>query len=360
MRVDRNNMRWSLSGRILFLMILVFMGLTSCIQVFDYKPKDSGERMLVVDGRITSQAEKQYIRLSRSAPYGTGDYYPEPGATVHILENGKIVDTCFEISEDTYQINADKIKPRPGNDYAVEIILLNGKTYRSEPEIMPEPVKPDTAYSKTEIESIPSASGTYVSQTSVNVYVDTPVRKNGKPALLRWRVAQEYSFTEPKYSPLVIPKTCYMNLGTDNQDVNIYDGSEVSGGILKGQLIFTRNPKPNYEFSFIHFFRISQYSLTKKAFEYWSKLKQIANPVGSFLDPPPAAVIGNIHNVNDPEEIVLGYFSAAGQEYINTFTNAASLLPYYVPYPCSGEFPPYCYNCLSLPNSSLDRPPYWP
>ena len=72
-------------------MIPLFIWPTSCIQVFDYKPKDSGERMLVVDGGITSQPEKQYIRLSRSAPYGTGEYYPESGAMVYILENGNVV-----------------------------------------------------------------------------------------------------------------------------------------------------------------------------------------------------------------------------------------------------------------------------
>jgi hypothetical protein len=344
---------------ILLPVLVLLASVPSCIQKFDYTPQYSGDRLLVVDGGITTQPEKQFLRLSRTAPYGSGEHYPESGASFKIIENGKVVDNCYEISEGTYQINGDFINPQPGNVYAIEIITRDGKIYQSDPEVMPEPIKPDSSYFKIQMEKIPSESGTYVNQPSVNIYVDTPVRANGSPAYLRWRVTQDYSFTEIKVSPLVFPRTCYMAINTTSQDIYLYDGSDVSGGILKEQLVFTRYARPDYEFYFVHYFRISQYSLTKNAFDYWNKLKQIANPSGSFLDPPPAAVIGNVHNVDDPQETVLGYFEVAAQEYTSTFTNSSKLLPFFIKYPCTDDVPDYCYNCLVLPNSTLDRPAYW-
>ena len=60
---------------------------------------------------------------------------------------------------------------------------------------------------------------------------------------------------------------------------------------------------------------VKQYSLSKETFEYWRNLKRINEDPGGFFDPIPTELIGNITNINDPEEPVLGFFSADG---INT------------------------------------------
>ncbi|NCD69159.1 DUF4249 domain-containing protein [Mucilaginibacter agri] len=56
---------------------------------------------------------------------------------------------------------------------------------------------------------------------------------------------------------------------------------------------------------------LRQYGLTKEAYEYWQKLKKNTEQLGSIFDAQPSALTGNLHNVNDAKEPVLGYISAS-------------------------------------------------
>lgn len=342
-------------------MLVLTIFLTGCIQKFDYEPKQSDENILVVSGGISNQPGLQTIQLSRTTAYGSGMYKSESGAMIVILENRKAVDTCIEVREGTYEFNGGKILPEPGNSYSIEITTSEGKVYESDPEVMPEPVKPDSAYFETHIDRIPSESGTYVNTPRINIYIDTPVRNTSGPAYLRWHVLEYYSFREIRTGPRSIPKTCYMWVNPIYyQDIQLYNGAGLKGGILKRKLVLSRSPYPNYEFTWIHSFFISQYSLTLAAFDYWRKLQQVANPTGSFLEPPPAAVIGNIHNVIDENEVVLGYFEVASQKNTTLFTSKNDLRPLYIRDPCTDNLPDFCFDCLLLPYSRLERPSFWP
>lgn len=52
---------------------------------------------------------------------------------------------------------------------------------------------------------------------------------------------------------------------------------------------------------------VKQRALSKGAYEYLENLKKNSEQLGSIFDPQPSTNIGNIHCVNDPQEIVLGY-----------------------------------------------------
>jgi hypothetical protein len=56
---------------------------------------------------------------------------------------------------------------------------------------------------------------------------------------------------------------------------------------------------------------IQQFSLTPKAYEYYRTIKDLVDNNGGFNAPLPAALIGNMYNPQDPNEYVLGRFTAA-------------------------------------------------
>ena len=64
-------------------------------------------------------------------------------------------------------------------------------------------------------------------------------------------------------------------------------------------------------FLYPFFFSVKQLSINREAYEYWEKIKIVINNQGSLFDIPPAPVFGNIANVEDRNEIVLGYFEVA-------------------------------------------------
>ncbi len=70
---------------------------------------------------------------------------------------------------------------------------------------------------------------------------------------------------------------------------------------------------------------IRQYALTESTFSYWRNLEILNENSGSLFDPPPAAVLGNISNVNNNDEPVLGFFQVSGVSEKRVFVHNEEL-----------------------------------
>jgi hypothetical protein len=251
-----------------------------------------------------------------------------------------------------YRFFGNNIRPKPGHTYYIEIKRGASKIYHSIPETMPDPVKPDSVYFIIQQEEIVNDFGQPNLKYVIHILIDTPVKSGDRNFYFKWRVDEAYSSTEIIYSPLAYPKTCYIPIEPFSQNIDIYSTESISSGRLDGKKVLSREPQP--------YFNVSQLSITRECYLYWEKLKIVSNPTGSFLDKIPGAIIGNVYNIHDDKEYVLGYFSVAGEEMARTFTLPGLMNPIYVYPKCLGwDLPDYCYNCLAIENSTLDRPAYW-
>jgi hypothetical protein len=66
---------------------------------------------------------------------------------------------------------------------------------------------------------------------------------------------------------------------------------------------------------FVNKFRmdLKQYSISQGAYRFLRLVKQQAEISGSIFDPPPANLRGNMISLDNPDEMVLGYFMAGGE-----------------------------------------------
>jgi len=64
---------------------------------------------------------------------------------------------------------------------------------------------------------------------------------------------------------------------------------------------------------------VKQYALTQEAYQYWQILKKNTEQLGSIFDVQPAQLTGNIHNLNIPDEPVVGFVSASTVEQKRLF-----------------------------------------
>jgi hypothetical protein len=55
---------------------------------------------------------------------------------------------------------------------------------------------------------------------------------------------------------------------------------------------------------------VKQYGLSEESYNYWKELKNVTENLGTLFDPQPSIVKGNVYNINNDEELVLGYFDA--------------------------------------------------
>ncbi|HEY4063963.1 MAG TPA: DUF4249 domain-containing protein [Puia sp.] len=89
---------------------------------------------------------------------------------------------------------------------------------------------------------------------------------------------------------------------------------------------------------------VKQYVLTSDAYNYWSDLQKNTEQIGSIFSPQPFASRGNIHNVADATEQVVGFLSAGTLQKQRIF-----IMPNQIPNWGIGS-----YDVCTLPTTILD------
>lgn len=351
-----------MSSKLLTYCLMVFIATTNCVEPYGFKPTETVFH-LVVDGGVTQADDINRIRLTNSTQYSTT-------ANARAIENAeiKLLNSKNEFEyliyeEDGYYAHCgESIKIEVGESYHIEIKIENN-TYRSDPQTLAMPIDPDSiTYEigrKIEINTI----GNKVTFDNINIFIHTAINTKGENSYLRWKTDEVWSFAEISCGPLHIPKTCYMTGKLNADEILIFSSEEITGTYLSNRMVANKKILDRAEFIEKHFFSVNQYTISKEAYTYWEKAVQTANPSGDIFDLPPAQFSGNVYNVNDEDDIVLGYFEVAGKSTIRIPMYKADISPLTITskaYLCRRrEYAHACCNCLTIKNSSTYRPDYW-
>ncbi len=328
-----------------------------CISSYEFTPEKT-ENFLVISGRITQNEGPNDVMIFFTPEYGSARLTPVNGAEVNIYDDLGNVEALSPMGDGRYRHYGIIVRGSPGTSYYIEVTLPLGKTYRSALEKMPEVVRPVNLYAIPAIVQRLSDNDVPVSKKMVQLFIDTPVKDQNNPVWLRWSTETVFSFTESSCSILSYPKTCYISNVHNPGDINIYSSESISGNSLENHLVTSK--EFSYEFDQRHFFNVAQLSLTRSAYEYWGDVRTISNPTGTIFEVPPAPVRGNIYNIDNDKELVLGYFEAVSVDTIRTFTTPDDL-----PWFSRNSFCGYYYNsdkccdCLLFENSTDNPPNYW-
>jgi Domain of unknown function (DUF4249) len=356
-----------------FVLHLTFLA-SSCVDSVPF-PTKSDEGFLSVEGTFHNLADTQFVRLFRSQGYTALPTFVSE-AKVTVFGNDKTVGTFEEIRPGVYALMPNILRGSVGTSYYVEIKTKDGKIYRSEPETMPEPVKPDSisfsAYDKEEL----SPSGFKTEDRVLKILINTSIKRGNLDAFFRWNIDDSFEFnTLPECNPSfknVI--TCYYSRKMPTSRLALASSKDLLYSRVDGFAINEVSLRLfSLQFKEIHYWRVNQNTITEKAYNYWKDIDKVSNQVGSLFDVAPAYVKGNIFNVIDKEEKVLGYFEVAAVERIVRpltiglinrdygFVQAKEFDPcddYYTPLKR-----PLCCNCPSYQISgwfnSLKKPTYW-
>jgi hypothetical protein len=315
------------SKQIAFTILLVIAG---CLEPFDPAVFDNNQSFLVVDGIVTDQAGPYTVKLSWSIPLSqVGDEGSQvTGAVVTIEERDGINEVLMEISPGEYQTKS--LQGTAGNTYRL-IILHDGQRYESTWELLNTSPLIDSIYFKIE-----SKGTTDIDKNSdgVQFYIDShgiegQVRKFRYEWVETWEIGVTYP-TEQIY------------LGNDKVDwapnpthtcwkygyssvINLATTEALADNILAGHpLTFVTGEDERFtqKYSLL----VRQYALNDDEYLFWKFLKESNEQLGSLFDKQPATVVGNMVNVSNPDEVVLGYFSAAGLQEERVFIKEISTL----------------------------------
>lgn len=263
---------------------------------------DENKEQLVVEGMITDQNRVNRIKLSRSLAIGKPLVRKAvKGAVVTIADEKGIITTLKESPAGTYSTDSTKFRGRVGGIYSLNIQINNASYTTDFIEMRPVPPINSLYYEKVVINA--SSDTVYVDE-GCNIYVDS-YDPSGKCLFFRWDYVETWEYRIP-YN--VVNRICYVTERSDEiliKNTSLYNQARVS----KYPVLFISNNSDRLKerYSIL----VNQYSLNESEYNFWERVQSISQKIGNLYDITPGAIPSNIRCCNDPEEIVLGYFSVS-------------------------------------------------
>lgn len=345
--------------------LITFQG---CIEQIE-SPFKAGsiQRNLVVDGKIVPGSGPFSVKLQQIADFARDSLLAVEDARVFILdEESNIFEYTYQ-GEGVYEIPQYTLQAEVGKSYSLQIHWQD-RSYHSLEETIPPLVSIDSIYLEFSQEAVRRIPPNPNPLNVINIFVDTEIPSLPQGPYLRWEASEDFVLHEflPPGS-LKIPRACYYNWAINPQQIKLLDGDQVGSRRWEKNLIGTK--EVDWTFYFKHYFNVVQYSTSKASIEYWQKVDQVINQVGSIFDIPPAGIQGNIFREDKREELVLGYFEA-------TATDTAHYLIFREDFPYAVEIEglcptffyywlfepplhPACCQCDYFGGASLTKPYYW-
>lgn len=320
-------------------LIIIFL-LTTCIE--PYVPNIEGyQSLLVVDGLITDENSVYTIKLSRSMKE---DGEPALVSDASVSVSDDIGNTYyFEYAgEGIFKSDNTQFTGSVGRTYTLNISTSDGEVFKSDPCLMYDVPDIDTVF--FEKDEALANNGTE-SDLGIQIYLKS--KEGDDSRYYRWAYDETWKFKVPTPSRSLyideshilmnpdVREYCWKNRKSDKILINrTYPGD--SRTIQRMPLTFISSDKSDR--LLLHYsVLVRQFSISKKEYDFWYNLSKVDVIGGDIFAAQPYSVSGNIHDVNNPDRKVLGYFqvSAVSQKRKEIpFSDVVGLdLPYYH-YPC--------------------------
>ena len=296
--------------------------------------------VIVIDGTITDLNESQTVRLNRSkADPFTGRFgtLPLTGANVEIVVDSSQIIRLSEAFKGTYK-SLNGFSGQVGHSYQLRFTLADGTYYESAHEVMqavPAISQVTARFNPNSLSPAQRLQGVYSSAHDFYISTQDPAEQHN---YYRWdwilwekqescRTCENGIYLVWDVSDTYLYEACYdlssaLSVGQGftfdypcrtacwevfyNSDVNVFNDQYSNGGPILNRKV-AQIPFYQYNPSLVE---IRQTGLTQPAYRYYKLLQDQTQNTGGLVDTPPTALAGNVRNRANPDEYVIGYFSA--------------------------------------------------
>ena len=366
---------------------LLIIVLAKCITPYEPRGVASSEGILVVEAYIIAPTGSS-IKLSRTNSL-QDDMPPQKisNAQINVIDDsGNIIATANEDSKGEYLINSP-ISFLPGVKYALDIVTGDDhlRSTFEEPLITPE---------------IQDVRWDYkIDEREVDILLSTfdPLQKT---EYYLWRYEEDWEYTPQLYAESRWDPQRY-SIVQNTPDNNVYycwdkdhsksfilgDIKTLQDGVLKDKLIVNLR-SGDTRFSLLYSILIKQYSISHDTYKYFESLHMNTSETGGLFAPMPTWMEGNITNLSNPYESVVGYALISTETIKRIYIRRGDVPLMSIPtnYECfleppgdiikllttagrayelgwgmfDGEYRPLkCVDCLKL-GGSKNKPDFWP
>ncbi|MGD0755968.1 MAG: DUF4249 domain-containing protein [Bacteroidales bacterium] len=343
---------------------LFLVASASCIDPYVPNLKNYNS-LLVVEGLITNENSSYKIKLSRT--FSQANSIPEnvTDANVYITDGDGIKTDLLNCNNGYYKTDSTSFSGVIGQKYTLHIITSDGNEYKSDECTM----TPVAGIDKVYYEKGDEISGTLgESFTGLKILLNS-TETTGMNQYFRWTFeevwkfilpgAQQYTYAYVNPTTSFFASVPFLNnvCWKKNQSGDIIINSVLPGGAnyINGQEIQFINPLESDRLTQEYSILVKQYSVSNSEYDFWDNLKKAGEAGGDIFALQPFTVISNIHNVNNNNERVLGYFEVSAVSQKRIFITSHDLDPL--------SLPNYQTDCILIRKSPSDypggNPPTW-
>ena len=345
---------------LVFLLLLV---LSACVDPTE-PPYQYLDEVTFVDGQVITVPGRSEIRLTIGNFNGRSYLnLPVEGAQVNFLPASGDPVPLREVFAGIYRPADSTFAGRVGEEYRLDIRLPDGRHLASEPVRVPDSVSIDRLYTEFDPAGFfDDGSNRFLPVHNVLIDYQDPAGEENfyrytyntwMEALIcetceggRYRNGEcrpgsrfevwDYACDVPcwNYDPDSRPRIFSDEFGDGTRQI----------GQLAGQVVYNSNRPILIE--------VEQFSVTETAFEYAELIEQLTTGAGGLNAAPPAALVGNLFNVEDNRDIILGNFLAAGLSVRRIYLERDG-----VEFAPANPIPPPRYEPLAPPVLSVPRAP---
>ena len=300
---------------ILFLLIVSGVIYISCKKSYSPPAINIDYRYLTIDGSLINSVDSpSVITLSRTARLTDSSlaYNPETGATVSVEDSAGGSFAFAETGGGRYRSNP--LSLNPSDKYRLKITTSSGEDYVSD----------YVAVKQTP----PIDSVTWQQNNDVMIYLYTHDPSNDTK-YYRWDFTETWQYEAPLQAELSQTNGVLFYVDATDQTFDCWRSLN-SSAILVGtsialnQDVINKAPitivqQNTQKISIRYSILVRQYAIAPDAYQYFSVLKKNSENLGSIFDAQPTQLVGNIHSVKNPSEVVVGFFTASSVQQQRIF-----------------------------------------
>lgn len=308
--------------------LVVICVVNACIEPYDPRLKDRDVNLLVVDGFLNTSEGMATISLTRTQPVKSADAIPVvSGAAVYIEDGSGNLSPLTETDAGTYSGKVSA--PESDARYRLIIRTNDNREYLSHfIAIMETPP----------IDSISYDVASDGLQFAVNTHDPAKIARH-----YRWTFTETYEY-HSRFNSVYMFTPEEIIFRTPEASIHTCWKTNVSTGIMVAsnkhltesvisQAPLTFIPRASVKISVKYSLLVQQQAITEEEYNYWLTLAKSTENLGGLFDPLPSEVRGNIYSTTDPNERILGYFSAGeitdARKTVTRQEIPSEIVPYY-------------------------------
>jgi len=347
-------------GKLFCIVNIIILLLTSCIKRFDPEIVSSDAVKYVITGQVNRGDNVQVVNVSTTAPLFKPVAIPVTGCIVKILDSKGTSYPATDKLNGNYEVTIPQSEIRPGSIFKVDILVSGQIHIVSDFDSIVDGPDVDSVYYITQ--KLPTETVNVFTQ-GIQIYLDLNAEKF---SCRHYRIE---AFETWEYHTLY-PIEWYYNgkinhkLPPDSSKMVCWRTSKLRDAYVLSTQNLSQNAYNKYALNFVdnassarlvygYSLLVRQYTLSERAYDYWEKIRSNGIDQGGLYESQPMVIKGNMHNLSNPDQQVLGFFGASTVKEKRIFVKNVPDLP--------NDF---VFNCVidNLPRGGLPdtNPLAWP